>query len=103
MDTDLVIVGAGAAGIGAAKAARWLGLQHIVLEASHRIGGRAYTEFLRPDVPFDLGAHWIHSPDINPLYQFASESGIHLVEEDDDFMDAAYFEDGNWLPPESDR
>ena len=100
-DTDIVIVGAGAAGLSAARALQAQNREFILLEGSHRIGGRAYTEFLKPDIPFDLGAHWIHSPEINPLFQFANESGVHLVEEDDDFMDAAYFEDGSWLPSES--
>ena len=36
------------------------GLSHQVIEASHRIGGRAYTEDLAPGVPFDLGCHWLH-------------------------------------------
>jgi cation diffusion facilitator CzcD-associated flavoprotein CzcO len=41
MEAYLVIIGAGAAGIGAAKAARRLGIDAVVLKASHRIGGRA--------------------------------------------------------------
>lgn len=69
MDVDLLIVGAGAAGIGASKAARWLGLDHLVLEASHRIGGRAYTEEAAPGIHFDLGCHWLHSAKRNPLTQ----------------------------------
>ncbi|MGH6880683.1 MAG: NAD(P)-binding protein, partial [Hypericibacter sp.] len=40
---DVAIVGAGSAGLAAAKTARSLGLDVVVLEASHRIGGRGYT------------------------------------------------------------
>src|SRR3954471_18783981 len=73
---DLVIIGAGAAGIGASRAATKAGLTHQVIEASHRIGGRAYTEDLAPGVPFDLGCHWLHSSDINPLVAEADRLGF---------------------------
>ncbi|HSE73689.1 MAG TPA: FAD-dependent oxidoreductase [Dongiaceae bacterium] len=75
---DLVIVGAGAAGIGAARAAARAGLAHQVIEASHRIGGRAYTEDLAPDIPFDLGCHWLHCSDINPLVAEADRLGFAI-------------------------
>ena len=75
-DLDLVIVGAGAAGIGASLAAIRAGLSHCVIEASHRIGGRAYTEDLAPGVPFDLGCHWLHWSDINPLVAEADRLGF---------------------------
>jgi monoamine oxidase len=73
---DLVIIGAGAAGIGASRAATKAGLTHQVIEASHRIGGRAYTEDLAPGVPFDLGCHWLHWSDINPLVAEADRLGF---------------------------
>jgi monoamine oxidase len=77
-DLDLVIVGAGAAGIGAARAAAQAGLSHQVIEASHRIGGRAYTEDLAPGVPFDLGCHWLHTSHINPLVPEADRLGFFI-------------------------
>ncbi len=73
---DVAIVGAGAAGLAAAKAARAKGLSFVVLEASHRIGGRAYTEELAPGVPFDLGCHWMHSASLNPFVRTADEHGF---------------------------
>ena len=75
---DLVIIGAGAAGIGASRAAAKAGLSHQVIEASHRIGGRAYTEDLAPGVPFDLGCHWLHWSDINPLVTEADRLGFAI-------------------------
>src|SRR5262245_5138040 len=75
---DLVIIGAGAAGIGASLAATKAGLSHRVIEASHRIGGRAYTEDLAPGVPFDLGCHWLHWSDINPLVAVADRLGFMI-------------------------
>lgn len=78
---DLVIIGAGAAGIGASRAATKAGLSHRVIEASHRIGGRAYTEDLAPGVPFDLGCHWLHFAQRNPLVLEADRLGFTLDRE----------------------
>ena len=75
---DLAIIGAGAAGIGAARAAAEAGLSHQVIEASHRLGGRAYTEELAAGVPFDLGCHWLHTTDINPLVREADRLGFAI-------------------------
>ena len=74
---DLVIVGAGAGGIGAAYAAKKAGLDFCVMEASHRVGGRGLTEELAPGIPWDLGCHWLHSGSINPLADIAGEVGVH--------------------------
>ncbi|MGH8865961.1 MAG: NAD(P)-binding protein, partial [Burkholderiales bacterium] len=72
---DVAIVGAGSAGIAAAKAAHALGLDYVVLEASHRIGGRGYTEELAPGVAFDLGCHWMHTASLNPYVAIADRFG----------------------------
>ena len=40
-----------------------------------RIGGRCFTDTRSFNVPFDRGAHWIHSPDINPLTKLAPRTG----------------------------
>lgn len=74
---DVAIVGAGSAGLAAAKTARGLGLDVVALEASHRIGGRGYTEELAPGVPFDLGCHWMHSASLNPYVAIAEKYGFH--------------------------
>ena len=73
---DVAIVGAGSAGIAAAKAAQALGLDYVVLEASHRIGGRGYTEELAPGVAFDLGCHWMHTASLNPYVAIADRLGF---------------------------
>ena len=73
---DVVIVGAGAAGLAAAKSARTHGLSCVVLEASHRIGGRALTEDFVLGQPFDLGCHWMHSASINPFVGIAERLGF---------------------------
>lgn len=73
---DVAVIGAGAAGLAAAKTLRARRIEHVVLEASHRIGGRAYTEEVAPGVPFDLGAHFMHSGSVNPMRQIADALGF---------------------------
>ncbi len=66
---DVVIVGAGAAGLAAGRALRTQGLRAIIVEASGRIGGRAWTTH-PPElggVWFDMGALWLHAAERNPL------------------------------------
>ena len=62
-EVDVAIIGAGAAGLGAARMLEGSGLSVIVLEARDRIGGRAHTIMAAPGVPFDLGCEWLHSAD----------------------------------------
>jgi len=95
---DVVVIGAGAAGIAAAKELRALGQNFLLLEASHRIGGRAYTEDVAPGVPFDLGAHWIMAPSENPLMPLAKAEDLVLDESEKHYTAARYFEDDAWLP-----
>jgi len=73
---EVAIVGAGAAGLGAAKELAARGVGFVVLEASHRIGGRAYTEEVGRGQPFDLGCHWLHSASINPFTGIADTLGF---------------------------
>jgi monoamine oxidase len=73
---DVAIVGAGSAGLAAAKTARELGLSFVLVEASHRIGGRGYTEEFAPGIAFDLGCHWLHSASLNPYVAIADQYGF---------------------------
>lgn len=78
---DILVIGAGAAGIAAARTALAAGARVQVLEARRRIGGRALTDAsLGP--PFDLGATWLHWAERNPLAALARELGIGLVDAD---------------------
>lgn len=72
---DVAIVGAGAAGLAAARRADELGLSVFVFEAKSRIGGRVFTDTETFGVPWDRGAHWLHSADVNPLTRIAEELG----------------------------
>src|SRR5258708_3839402 len=70
-ETDVAIVGAGAAGIAAARKVAAAGRRYVLLEANDRIGGRCLTETGTFGVPYDRGAHWLHVPEINPLAKLA--------------------------------
>ncbi|SCY46987.1 flavin monoamine oxidase family protein [Microvirga guangxiensis] len=71
-EPDVVIVGAGSAGIGAARRLLSQGLTVAVLEARVRIGGRTTTQLFKGH-PVDLGAHWLHAGPINPLVKLGFE------------------------------
>jgi monoamine oxidase len=77
-ETDVAIVGAGAAGIAAARRVAAAGKRFALIEASGRIGGRCVTESRTFGVPFDRGAHWIHGPDVNPVAKLAQRSGLDI-------------------------
>jgi monoamine oxidase len=70
---DIAIIGAGAAGLGAAHALKNSGLSIIVLEARSRVGGRGYTIMASPDVTFDVGCGWLHSADQNSFVPIAEQ------------------------------
>ena len=77
-DVDVVIVGAGAAGIAAARRVAAAKQRFVVIEAADRVGGRCVTDTRTFGVPFDRGAHWIHQPDVNPLLKPAAPAGIDV-------------------------
>lgn len=59
---DVIVIGAGSAGIGAARRLMAQGRSVVVLEAADRIGGRAYTESDTFGVPYDQGCAWLQGP-----------------------------------------
>jgi len=75
---DVAIIGAGAAGLGAAHALRDSGLSSIVLEARDRAGGRGHTIMATPEITFDLGCGWLHSAVQNAFVGIAGQLGFEI-------------------------
>jgi len=88
---DVVIVGAGVAGLRAAQVLQQSGRRVLLLEARNRIGGRIWTEH-RDGQPFDLGASWIHGARGNPITAIADQLGATLVPTD--YRDLKRFDAG---------
>lgn len=78
-DTETIIVGAGAAGIAAARRLAAANRRCIVIEAADRIGGRCITDTKLFGVPIDLGAHWIYASDVNPVTKAPRPAGLEIV------------------------
>lgn len=100
MQPDVVIVGAGAAGVGAGRALQARGVSFVILEAAERIGGRTFTDATSLAAPWDQGAQWFHCADVNPLRPEADRLG--LAYEGSDWSDeTAIWQAGRWLSPEA--
>ena len=91
-DLDVVVIGAGVAGMSAAAKLRQCGLSVLVLEASGRIGGRARTvkEPALGGLWFDHGASWLHVAETNPLVPIAEAAGETLVRSDEQRNDRTF-------------
>lgn len=105
---DVIIVGGGAAGIGAARRLADHGSSALLLESSSRLGGRAYTLDLG-GYPLDLGCEWLHSGDRNAWVGIAETSGFPVdlceppwtkahpgITQDEDAQEAAQRAFGDW-------
>jgi monoamine oxidase len=77
-DADIVVIGAGAAGIAAARRIMAANRRVIVVEAAGQIGGRCITDTTTFEVPFDRGARWMHNPDTNPMIRLARSAGLDI-------------------------
>jgi monoamine oxidase len=78
-EADIVVIGAGAAGIAAARRIVAANRKVLVLEATGQVGGRCLTDTATFDVAFDRGARWIHNPDTNPMIRLARGAGLDVV------------------------
>ncbi|MBX3093614.1 MAG: FAD-dependent oxidoreductase [Cryobacterium sp.] len=76
---DVIVVGAGVAGLTTAGILAREGLRVVVLEARDRIGGRTHTE-REGDRVTDLGASWIHGITDAPVYEAALAFGMPMLE-----------------------
>lgn len=76
VDVQVAIIGAGAAGIAAARRLKAANVRFAMIEAADRVGGRCVTD-TGFSAPFDRGAHWIHRPGDNPLLK-AAPAGLDI-------------------------
>lgn len=106
---SVIVIGAGFAGLAAARALYDASFQVVVLESRDRIGGRVHTDYSF-GFPVDLGASWLHGVcDENPLASVIGRLGLPLyrtsgdnsVLYDHDLESYALFDmDGNQVPQE---
>jgi monoamine oxidase len=85
-EVDAIVVGAGAAGLVAARALARAGIAVRVLEARRRVGGRAWTDRETFGVPIDRGCAWLHAADWNPWAVHARRRGFSVVERSPDWQ-----------------
>src|SRR5207244_2283618 len=76
MEADVCVVGAGFAGLAAARMLAQEGLTAVVLEARDRVGGRTHTEVLAGGTTIDHGGAWF-GPAQDAAYGLAAEVGVH--------------------------
>src|SRR5438270_5850258 len=74
-EIDVVVIGAGAAGVAAARQLSDARVPVVLLEARDRIGGRAWT-YRAGDLALDLGCGWLHSADENEWAALAPKLGF---------------------------
>jgi len=74
---EVLVIGAGGAGLVAAKELIAKGVSVLVLEARDRIGGRAFTDGSL-GVPWDRGCSWLHASNINPWMEYAKRSDFEI-------------------------
>jgi monoamine oxidase len=86
MTIDACVVGAGAAGLVAARDLARAGLTVRVLEARGRVGGRAWTDVDTLGVPIDRGCAWLHCAETNPWTAYAREQGFTPIERSPDWQ-----------------
>lgn len=97
-DPDVVVIGAGCAGIAAARELARRGRTCVVLEGGRRVGGRAFAEAAPASPPFDHGASWLHQAKDNPLVPLAEGLGLAMLDHDG-LRDRRLFAQGRMATP----
>lgn len=82
---DVIVLGAGIAGLAAANWLKQKGYEVLVLEARRRVGGRVWTDHSL-GFPADMGASWIHGPKGNPISEICRQAKIATFEDPDDWQ-----------------
>ncbi len=95
---EVVVIGAGIAGLAAARTLADAGARVVVVEARDRIGGRVWTD-TSLGAPVERGASWIHGPHGNPIAELARRAGCRPMTFDYDDM-VLFSADGDRIPDE---
>lgn len=98
----VIVIGAGLAGLAAARELQDQAYEVVVLEGRDRIGGRLWTSTKWADIPLDMGASWIHGMDGNPLTELAEAAKAKLIETSYD-SNQIYDVDGRELSDEKEK
>src|SRR5258708_28871942 len=77
-ECDVIVIGAGAAGLGAARRLAAAGIAARVIEARNRVGGRAWTARAPSGLPIELRCAWLHSADEDELCALAVQAGLTI-------------------------
>lgn len=92
----IIVVGAGMAGLSAARSLHDAGYTVTLLEGRERIGGRVWTSHAWPKTPLDMGASWIHGIEGNPITTVAKTINAQTMVTD--YENAILYDvDGNLL------
>ncbi|GME50457.1 Amine oxidase [Neofusicoccum parvum] len=95
IEVDVVVVGGGFSGLMAATEAQQAGLNTILLEAKHRVGGRSRTQKLKSGPgSVELGATWINKTTQPTIYGLTQKFGLETSEQYVDGLSIYQFEDG---------
>jgi len=84
---QVLVIGAGIAGLAAARELKSRGIGVTILEGRERIGGRIHTDRSLNNFPLDLGASWIHGINNNPIYKLVQEGNINTLETNYDALE----------------
>src|SRR5262245_32588778 len=76
---DIVVIGAGAAGIAAARRIVAANRKAVVVESASAVGCRCMTDPSTFELPFDRGARWMHNPDTGPMFKLARAAGLEIA------------------------
>ncbi|KAL5333203.1 hypothetical protein BJX70DRAFT_392374 [Aspergillus crustosus] len=82
-DVDVIIVGAGLAGLSAAAKLQRAGLSFVILEARDRVGGKTWSQATPGDesAVVDLGAAWLNNVNQSKVYALAKQFGAEVLEQ----------------------
>lgn len=93
---EVLVIGAGIAGLAAAQELRRYGYRVTILEARDRVGGRIFTSTKWSGAPMDMGASWIHGTEGNPITKYADSIKARRISTDTE-SSIAYGPDGKEL------